>query len=95
MPYFKQGILESSAKLGDLNSKAYIDAVETCRKYARELGIDKAVNDNKLDAIVAPSNAADLDDRHGQRRLRQRLRQQFVARGRRRLSEHHRSGWFC
>lgn len=57
MPYFKQGILESSAKLGDLNSKAYIDAVETCRKYARELGIDKAVNDNKLDAIVAPSNA--------------------------------------
>ena len=57
MPYFKQGILESSAKLGDLSSKAYTDAIETCRKYARELGIDKAVNDNKLDAIVAPSNA--------------------------------------
>ena len=57
MPYFKQGILESSAKLGDLNSKAYTDAVETCRKYARELGIDKSVNENKLDAIVAPSNA--------------------------------------
>ena len=57
MPYFKQGILESSAKLGDLKSKAYLDAIETCRKYARELGIDKAVNDNKLDAIVAPSNA--------------------------------------
>lgn len=57
MPYFKQGILESSAKLGDLRSKAYLDAVETCRKYSRELGIDKAVNDNGLDAIVAPSNA--------------------------------------
>ena len=57
MPYFKQGILESSAKLGDLKSKAYLDAVETCRKYAREFGIDKAVDDNKLDAIVAPSNA--------------------------------------
>ncbi len=57
MPYFKQPIFESSAKLGDLNSKEYLDAVETCRKYARELGIDKAVNDNKLDAIVAPSNA--------------------------------------
>ena len=57
MPYFKQAILESSAKLGDLNSKEYTDAIETCRKYARELGIDKAVNDNKLDAIVAPSNA--------------------------------------
>lgn len=57
MPYFKQAILESSAKLGDLNSKEYVAAVETCRKYARELGIDKAVNDNRLDAIVAPSNA--------------------------------------
>ncbi|MBP7375027.1 MAG: amidase [Pyrinomonadaceae bacterium] len=57
MPYFKQGILDSSANLGDLTSKAYLDALETCRKYARELGIDKAVNDNKLDAIVAPSNA--------------------------------------
>lgn len=57
MPYFKQVILESSAKLGDLKSKEYIEAVETCRKYSRELGIDKAVNDNKLDAIIAPSNA--------------------------------------
>lgn len=57
MPYFKQGILESSAKLGDLRSKAYIDALEACRKYSREFGIDKAVDDNKLDAIVAPSNS--------------------------------------
>jgi len=34
-----------------------LDALETCRKYAAEEGIDKVVDDNKLDAIVAPSNA--------------------------------------
>ncbi|MFN0140167.1 MAG: amidase [Pyrinomonadaceae bacterium] len=57
MPYFKQGILESSAKKGDLNSKEYRDALETCRKYSRDEGIDEAMNKNKLDAIFAPSNS--------------------------------------
>lgn len=57
MPYFKQGIFESSAKKGDLRSKEYRDALETCRKYSREDGIDEAMNKNKLDAIFAPSNA--------------------------------------
>ena len=57
MPYFKQSTFESSAKLGPLTDKAYLDAVETCRKYAREEGIDEAMERNKLDAIVVPSNA--------------------------------------
>jgi amidase len=57
LQYFGQAIFESSAKKGDLTSKEYVDAKETCRKYAREEGIDKVMNDNKLDAIVAPSNA--------------------------------------
>ncbi len=57
MPYFQQSIFEASAKKGPLTDKAYIEAVETCRKYAREEGIDKVINENKLDAIVAPSNA--------------------------------------
>lgn len=57
MPHFKQTIFESSAKKGPLTDKEYLDAVETCRKYAREEGIDKAMNENKLDAIVGPSNA--------------------------------------
>lgn len=56
MPYFKQAILESSAKLGDLNSKAYKDALETCRRYSQKEGIDQVVDENKLDAIIAPSN---------------------------------------
>lgn len=57
MPYFKQGILESSAKKGDLNSKEYRDALATCRKYSRDEGIDEAMDKNKLDAIFAPSNS--------------------------------------
>ena len=56
MPYFKQGIFESSAKKGDLKSKEYVDALETCDKFARK-AIDEAMDKNKLDAIVGPSNA--------------------------------------
>ncbi|MEO7672589.1 MAG: amidase [Pyrinomonadaceae bacterium] len=57
MPYFKQTIFESSAKKGRLTDKEYLDAVETCRKYSREEGIDQVMKENKLDAIVGPSNA--------------------------------------
>jgi amidase len=57
MPYFKQSIFESSAKKGDLKSKEYRDALETCRKYSREEGIDQIMKKERLDAIVAHSNA--------------------------------------
>lgn len=57
MPYFGQDIFETSAKKGPLTDKEYREALETCRKYAREEGIDEAMDKNKLDAIVAPSNA--------------------------------------
>ncbi len=57
LKYFGQSIMVDSAKLGDLNTKEYKDARETARKYAAEEGIDEAVDKNKLDAIVGPSNA--------------------------------------
>ena len=57
LKYFGQSIMEASAKLGDLNSKEYKDAVKTARKYAAEEGIDEVMEKNRLDAIVAPSNA--------------------------------------
>ena len=57
MLYFKQGIFETSAKKGDLNSKEYREAVETCRKYSRDEGIDEAMKKHNLDAITGPSNA--------------------------------------
>ncbi len=57
LKYFKQSIMESSSKKGDLKSKEYLDALETCRKYSRDEGIDGVMSKNKLDAIVAPSNS--------------------------------------
>lgn len=57
MPYFKQSIFEESAKRGPLTDKVYKDAREICRRYAAKEGIDEVVEKNKLDAIVAPSNA--------------------------------------
>jgi amidase len=57
LKYFGQGIMEDSAKLGDLNSKEYKDAKETAKRYAADEGIDEVVDKNKLDAIVGPSNA--------------------------------------
>lgn len=57
LKYFGQSIMEASAKLGDLDSKEYKDALKTAKKYAAEEGIDEVVEKNRLTAIVAPSNA--------------------------------------
>jgi amidase len=57
MPYFKQSIFEASAKRGDLKSKEYRDALDMCRKLSRDEGIDAIMKKEKLDAIVAHSNA--------------------------------------
>ena len=57
MPYFKQSIFEASQKRGDLKSKEYRDALDMCRKLSREEGIDAVMKKEKLDAIVAHSNA--------------------------------------
>jgi amidase len=57
MPYFGQAIFEMAAKKGSLESKEYRDALATSRKYTRDEGIDEAMDKQKLDAIVAPSNA--------------------------------------
>ena len=57
LKYFGQSIMAASAKLGGLDSKEYKDAVETAKKYAAEEGIDEVMEKNRLDAVVAPSNA--------------------------------------
>jgi amidase len=49
-------LVRSQAKEG-LDSKEYLDALATNRKYSREEGIDKVMAENKLDAIVAPTRA--------------------------------------
>ena len=47
----------TSAKKGPLTTKEYLEARALCLKLTREEGIDAAMNKDKLDAIVAPSNA--------------------------------------
>ncbi len=57
MPYFKQEIFESAAKKGNLQTRAYRLALQKSKSLTQAQGIDAAMIKNKLDAIVAPSNA--------------------------------------
>ncbi len=51
MPYFPQGILEQSEAKGPLTEDAYKEALDTVITVSRN-GIDKALKDNNLDAII-------------------------------------------
>ena len=63
MPYFAQEHMARAAATGGLDEKVYLDALANNLKFSREEGIDKALLDNKLDALVAPSgNPAWLTD---------------------------------
>ena len=56
MPYFGQEILEMAESKGDLKSREYLEALETCRSLSRDKGIDAVMDKLNLDAIMAPSN---------------------------------------
>ena len=56
MPFFGQEVFEKSVEKGPLTEKAYIEALATCRRLARDEGLDAAFAEHRLDAIVAPSN---------------------------------------
>src|SRR5262249_27242816 len=51
----QEELLKSQAK-GPLTDKAYLDALETCRRLARTEGIDAMLEKDQLDAIVAPTS---------------------------------------
>ena len=53
--FFDQIYLEMAQKKADLTSAEYRNALETMLKQSRELGIDKTMDENKLDAIIAPT----------------------------------------
>lgn len=55
MPYFKQEILEEAQAKGDLTAEEYRSALSDLIKAYREDGIDKVMDENQLDAIVAPT----------------------------------------
>ncbi|MDB4923418.1 amidase [Mucilaginibacter sp.] len=55
MPFFKQETLELADKKGGLDEKEYMDAVQKTSGITRN-AIDTLLKENKLDAIVAPTN---------------------------------------
>jgi amidase len=58
----QEELLKSEAK-GPLTDKAYVDALETCRRLSRTQGIDRAMTEYRLSALVAPtSTPAHLTD---------------------------------
>jgi len=55
LPYFGQEIFELAEEKGSLESIEYKEAIEQCRRLSRGEGIDKVMDDLKLDALVAAS----------------------------------------
>jgi amidase len=55
LKYFGQELLEMAEAKGPLTSEAYLKALATIRRQARELGIDGVMTKHQLDALVAPS----------------------------------------
>jgi amidase len=55
--YFNQHYLEQAREKGDLNSPEYKTALADLKKGSQEDGIDKVMNENKLDAIMAPTGS--------------------------------------
>jgi amidase len=55
--YFDQSLLELAEKKGDLNSVEYKKALAKMTKATREDGIDKVMNNYRLDAIIAPTGS--------------------------------------
>lgn len=55
MPYFGQENFVKAEEKGPLTTKEYVDAMAKNHELAGKEGIDKAMDANKLDAIVAPT----------------------------------------
>ena len=56
MPYFRQELHELAQAKGDLAEDAYLEAKAECLRVSRTDGIDLALREHRLDAIVAPTN---------------------------------------
>jgi amidase len=53
--FFGQETFLRAQEKGPLTEQGYLDALEKCRKLSRVEGIDAAMDEHKLDALVAPS----------------------------------------
>ena len=57
MPYFGQEIFLQAEKKGNLQTRAYRLALQKSKTLTQAQGIDAVMTKDKLDAVVAPSNA--------------------------------------
>ncbi len=55
MPYFGQDLMIKAQAKGPLTEKAYRDALAKNQRMSRKEGIDFVMNQNKLDALIAPT----------------------------------------
>lgn len=55
--HFGQQYLELAQEKGDLSTKEYQEALAKMQKGSREEGIDKIMDEQKLDAIIAPTGS--------------------------------------
>ncbi len=55
MPYFGQELFIRAQEKGPLSEKKYREALATNHRLTRERGIDKVMDEHRLDAIVAPT----------------------------------------
>ena len=57
MPFFGQEILEMAEAKGGLDENEYLESLALMKRMAGPEGIDKVMNDNNLDAILAPTGS--------------------------------------
>jgi amidase len=57
MPYFGQEIFTLAQEKGPLTEQEYVEALETCGRLSRTEGIDKVMDEQRLDALVAPTGS--------------------------------------
>jgi amidase len=57
MPYFGQEIFEKAEAKGPLTEKTYLDALAKDVRLTRAEGIDKTMDEHRLDCLVAPTSA--------------------------------------
>ena len=55
MPYFGQEIMQQCEARGPLTEKKYLDALAQDQAMSRAQGIDAVMDQNKLDALIAPT----------------------------------------
>jgi amidase len=69
MPFFGQELFVQAQEKGPLTDKAYLDALERCRRLSRQEGLDALMGRHQLDAIVAPAGgpAGKTDPVYGDR----------------------------